>query len=105
MQSTSAGLTRIKWRMRPPRGPLGTVPGGVVYKSNTGCNAIVAREDGKLHVSVSHPRREPTGDEISTIRERQVPDHATMAIILPPRERYVNLHEYCFHLFEIDADG
>ncbi len=67
----------------------------------------------KWHLSISHrtnthpPQagRYPTWDEISEARYRFVPDKATMAMLLPPRDKYVNVHETCFHLFEINTEG
>ena len=56
------------------------------------------------HVSVSHPNREPSWDEVRRIREAATPDSVTMAMILPPRSEYVNVHETCLHLWEL-RDG
>jgi hypothetical protein len=59
---------------------------------------------GKWHLSISHVERDPTWDEIATARYALVPDHCLMVQVLPPREEYLNMHEHCFHLWEIDAD-
>ena len=56
---------------------------------------------GGWHISIAHPDRYPTWDEISECRYRLVPGTVTMAMILPPRNQYVNLHENCFHLHQI----
>lgn len=52
-------------------------------------------------MSVSHPLRLPSWDEMRTARERMTPDRVTMALILPPRAQYVNIHPNCLHLWQI----
>lgn len=77
---------------------------GTVYDGTGGLTAIVSRDEGLWHVSVSHPKRYPTWDELSSARERFVPDEITMAMYLPPRSEYVNLHDTCLHLWQAPAD-
>ena len=63
---------------------------------------IVAWEPGDgWHLSISHPTRYPTWDEIRDARYDLLPDDCTMAMLLPPRAEYVNLHPNCFHLHEV----
>lgn len=64
----------------------------------------VAKEDGLWHVSISHPRRYPTWDEIFLAWYDLVPDaqHRTGAIILPKKAEYVNIHPNCFHVHEMN---
>jgi hypothetical protein len=50
------------------------------------------------------PGRYPTWDEIADARYQFVPNDLTMAMLLPPREQYVNLHETTFHLHEITTE-
>jgi hypothetical protein len=59
---------------------------------------------GKWHLSIAHPKRNPTWDDIVRVRYALVPDECWMAQILPPRKEYLNLHQHCFHLYEIDPD-
>lgn len=59
------------------------------------------KETKRWHLSISHPMRYPKWDEITDARYTLVPDHVTMAMILPPRAEYVNIHKNCFHLHEI----
>lgn len=74
------------------------------------CRVIVGQEPtgpgGALywHLSISHAARYPTWDEIKEARYRWVPDNVTMAMILPPRSQYVNIHPNCFHLHEIEGE-
>jgi hypothetical protein len=53
-------------------------------------------------MSIAHPLRYPTWDEIKEARYRFVPDNVTMAMLLPQRAEYVNIHHNCFHLHEIN---
>ena len=53
------------------------------------------------HLSVSHPKRYPTWDEVVKARYELLPEDVTMALYLPPLSEYVNVHETCFHLFEV----
>lgn len=66
---------------------------------------IVGLESHGWHLSISTPHRYPTWDEIKAARYDHCPKHITMAMILPPVEEYVNLHEFCFHLHQIPNDG
>jgi hypothetical protein len=68
------------------------------------------------HLSISHrssllvgingnplPGRIPTWDEIKDARYRFCPDEVYMAMILPPKAEYVNLHPTTMHLHEIEG--
>lgn len=52
------------------------------------------------HLSISHPWRYPTWDEIRAARYALVPDEARMTMDLPPSSEFVNVHPNCFHLYE-----
>ena len=56
------------------------------------------------HISISHPTRYPTWDEIAKARYDLLPNEITMAMILPPRGEYVNVHSFCFHLHQIPGE-
>lgn len=62
-------------------------------------------EDDCWHISISHPSRYPTWDEIKDIRYQLAPNDIYMAILLPPVEQYVNIHPNCFHLWEIKIEA
>jgi hypothetical protein len=66
------------------------------------CTAMVTKEDGRWHMSIAHPRRYPTWDEVAEARYRLLPESIVAAMVLPARGHYVNLHPNCFHLHEID---
>lgn len=81
------------------------IPGATVYYTDTGCSIILAKEMGLWHLSISHPDRNPTWEEIHQVRYDLMPRDRDMAMILPPVENYVNIHEYCFHIWEMKRDG
>src|SRR5262245_60535363 len=68
------------------------------------CSVIVGIEEGRWHLSIAHPSRYPTWDEIRDARYRFIPNEVTVAMILSPKEQYVNMHENCFHLHEIEDE-
>jgi hypothetical protein len=76
------------------------------------CTVLVAREplgpDGALrwHLSISHPSRYPTWDEIKTARYELLAPELTMAMLLPPPSEYVNVEaqDNVFHLHEIEGE-
>ena len=62
---------------------------------------IVSKDAGYWHLSVSHPSRYPTWDEIKDVRYKYLPNDITVGLLFPPREEYVNVHDNCFHLWEV----
>ena len=64
----------------------------------------VAREEGLWHLSISHPYRYPTWDEIYTARYDLIPAEITCAIFLPRKSEYVNIHPNCFHVHQLRDD-
>lgn len=101
-----------------PRG-LPIEPGSRIYQKDVSdghLTVIVSRHPkAKLwHLSISHrlslldpkterplPGRYPTWDEIKEARYSLLPDSAQMAMILPPKAEYVNVHPTTFHLYEV----
>jgi hypothetical protein len=71
------------------------------------CRVIVTRNppDYRYHMSIAHRDRYPTWDEIAEARYRILPDWLRMALILPPKSEYVNLHPNCFQLMEVRDPG
>ena len=70
---------------------------------------ILGREPEGWHLSISFAdnrgrnSRYPTWDEIIDARYRLAPHAVTFAMILPPPDEYVALHDTTFHLHEIPA--
>jgi hypothetical protein len=58
-------------------------------------------KDEGWHLSISHPNRYPTWDEVAKARYELVPDEVHMVMHLPKMDEYVNIHESCFHLHEL----
>jgi hypothetical protein len=94
-------------------------PGARVWQRNVHdghLSVIVGREpagDGLIwHLSISHrtneatpqPGRYPTWDEITEARYRFCPDDVTMAMLLPPKSEYVNVHATTFHLWQTPGE-
>ena len=71
-----------------------------VYE-NENLRIFVSRDGGLWHLSISHPSRYPTYDEIKEARYELLPDNITVGLLFPPKKEFVNIHENCFHLWEI----
>jgi hypothetical protein len=74
--------------------------------TKNGCNVWITRDRGpsgmvRWHLSISRTDRYPVWDEIKDARYALLPDNITMAMLLPPKAEYVNLHKNCFHLHEM----
>lgn len=68
------------------------------------CQIIVAQQRAGWHLSISRPDRLPSWEEVRVARYALVPDEATMALLLPPRAEYVNVHDFCLQLYEIPGE-
>lgn len=69
------------------------------------CRILVGQEPNiGWHMSISVSKRLPTWQEVHDARYALVPNDVTMVMILPPKEQYVNLHEFCFHLHQIEGE-
>lgn len=86
--------TALKWvRNRTGERSLAAIQDGTmerwsrIYESSLErLRVIVAWEVGHgWHLSISHPSRYPTWDEIRDARYDLVPDGCTLAMLLPPR--------------------
>lgn len=116
-------MTRPIWRrIHVPAQLLAVHPGTRAYQRDLPdghLSVFVGREMTELpggdrlplwHLSISHrtndrapqPGRYPSWDEIRDARERFIPDEVTVAMILPPKAEYVNVHATAFHLWEIE---
>ena len=69
-----------------------------------GVERVGATGEPLIHLSISHKTRYPTWDEIFSARYFFIPDVIPMAMMLPPKEEYVDLHPNCFHLWEIEEE-
>lgn len=81
-----------------------TVPGQAVMHRSTGLRVLESTDtlsDGKryMHLSCSLPNRYPRWDELLVAKEYFLGDEEEMIQVLPRTSEYVNMHEYCFHLW------
>lgn len=63
--------------------------------------------DGRkwLHVSLAHPDRIPTFEDVKLVRDLFIPRHLTALQIFPPADRWVSIHPYVLHLWAcLDGD-
>ena len=65
------------------------------------CMVIVGIDAGSWHLSISCKDRYPTFDEIRDARYKFLPENITVAMLYPPKSEYINIHENCFHLWEM----
>jgi hypothetical protein len=107
--AVSRAATRNPDRRRELREmPLGEAaplltPGSKAYRMGR-CQIIVSQKDDGWHLSISRTDRLPSWEELRDARYELVPDGVTMAMLLPPRSQYVNVHDYCLHLYEVPGE-
>jgi len=68
------------------------------------CQILVGRSKYGWHLSISHPYRLPEWDECKFARYNLVPDEANMALLMPPKAEYINVHGFCLHLWEVPKE-
>jgi len=88
---------KAKWRK------VGDFFGGDCYAWGD-VRAIMRKENGFWHLSISLPYRYPSWDEIYTAWYDLCPDaqEITGAILLPRKSEYVNVHPNCFHVHQLE---
>jgi hypothetical protein len=80
------------------------MPGARLFRSGE-LAAMVGKEGGRYHLSVSCRDRYPTYDEIADARYDLLPKSVRdMAMVLPHPDDYVNLGDV-FHLWEVFDHG
>jgi len=74
------------------------------------CSVAAGREflagEPRYHMSVAHPRRLPTWDEIKEAKQAMhtlgvLESDRTYVMPFPPRRSWLSVHPYCFHLWEL----
>lgn len=63
------------------------------------CKIIVSIDAGKWHLSISCEKHSPSYKEMKAARYKYLPNDITVAQLFPPKEEFVNIHEFCHHLF------
>ena len=67
-----------------------------------GKEIFINKEMGLWHLSIA--AKHILGYyELKEIRYKFMPNDMQVAQIFPPREEFVNLHEFCFHLHELNG--
>lgn len=66
------------------------------------CRILVSppHEDFGWHLSISHPTRYPSWDEVAKARYALLPTDLDFVMVLPKPEEYVSIHENCFQVWE-----
>jgi len=67
------------------------------------CNVLVSNDGGLWHLSISRKDRLPNYDEVKYARYAYLPDDITVAQLFPPKTDFVNMHQFCLHLWELAA--
>ena len=85
---------------------------GAAYRSTktqaTAICSVDLEADGKrwVHLSVAHPNRLPTYQELSEARDVFLGEEARCIQVFAPKSEHVNIHKYCLHLWHcLDDDG
>lgn len=71
---------------------------------NKNLYVISAKEDGRWHMSISHPKRLPSWEEIKDARKATLPPNIFLCVLFPPEEFWLNIHDYCMHLWQIEDE-
>lgn len=58
-------------------------------------------DGGKHHISLSYANKLPSYEEMKEARYQICPDVGYMAQIFPPKNEFVNLHEYTLQIWEL----
>jgi hypothetical protein len=82
-----------------PNAPLGTLLGRT-YTGPNRLRVIANREHGEWHISVSHPDRYPSWDELRDVAWALHPERQFKVIVPPVGQPYTNAHYFCLHLYE-----
>lgn len=79
---------------------------GYHYAGPAGLSVIAtldhAQPHGKLlHVSLAYPNRLPDWETVRMVKEAFFPEDIDACMILPRKDDYINLHEYCLHIWQL----
>ena len=99
-----------KWRSVPNPlvyqriGDMTMSPGEALYNPETEVKiyqSLDTLSDGVLylHLSISHPTRYPTWEELLEAKDMFSGAEDEMVQVLPRKSEYVNVHPNCFHLY------
>jgi hypothetical protein len=74
----------------------------------TGYSVLLGREplpngEARWHMSVAHAERLPEWRHLAELAHELRPG-IVFVMAVPPRSWWINLHEFCLHMWEIDDD-
>lgn len=82
-------------------------PGTLCFKRGV-CKILISPPYNDLgwHMSISCANRDPQWNEIKEAWYDLIPDaeNRNGAMFFPPKDEYVNVHKYCFHIHEVSKD-
>jgi hypothetical protein len=78
-----------------------TVEPGAKYYRMGECFIILGQAPMGWHMSISKPDRYPDWDEVAGAWYGLL-DNIPGGLILPPKEAYVNISNFCFHVWQIE---
>ena len=107
----SRAATRNPDRRRELREvPLGLPPGLVepgtkAYRMGP-CQIMCSHSERfGWHLSISRLDRLPSWEEARDARYALIPDEVTMALLLPPKAEYINVHEFCLQMHQVPGEN
>lgn len=65
------------------------------------CTVFTDLEERGYHMSISHPERLPTWDEIATAWYGTTPKDTEGMLVLPKPGNYVNIHKFCMQVHQL----
>lgn len=80
----------------------GLEPGTQLYELSE-CSILVSPpldDSYGWHMSIAHHKRYPTWDEIAKARYELLPQDRTYVMVLPKPDDYINVHNFCFQVWE-----
>jgi hypothetical protein len=92
----------VDWRKFGDFGPSGAAyqsPGGLRVIATESEHGDYADESVWLHVSVSRANQLPSYEDLVTVKEIFIGCDAKAIMVFPPRDKHVNIHPNCLHLF------
>ena len=75
-----------------------------VHKISNNMQVVESIDNGLHHLSISHKHRLPQWDEIKNMRGKFGDPNKFYAIVLPPKQYYVNVHKFCMHVWEVKSE-
>ncbi len=58
-----------------------------------------------MHVSIARPDRLPTWEELKKVKDEFIGENMAAYHVLPAKKDYVNIHNFCLHLWAPENEG